>query len=334
MSPNAPDNTSRREVSIALGCTLLAAVCFGGIPAFLRHLRLYLDPWTVNAVRYSTAALFWLPFVLVMSRRGKAAHPAGKRSIWVAALVPTAFNLAGQVGWAWCPYYAKAATVGFGVRASFLFTIVFGLLIIPAERVLARRPLFIFGAVASLGGILLMYLQALAAGVEVAETAAADGGAVGMAIILGTAVFWGGYSVAVRHCLAGYPLRLAFGVICLYTAACLIALMLLFGDYGRLAELPVAQWGMMLFSAMSGIAFGHVLLYRGIHGLGPVTTSGITMVYPFVTFAVAAVFLGESLTGVQWLGGLAIVAGGLMLVKAKAQVLGGESTGVLPPPPD
>ena len=181
-----------QETTIAaLSC--VAAVCFFcSVPVMLRHLRLFLDPWTVNAVRYSTSALFWLPFVIVLSRR-QGRGPAGSpgSSVWRAALIPTVCNLFGQVGWAVAPYFVEAPTIGFVMRLSFLFTVVLGFLFIPAERLLARKPLFFVGAICSLVGVFVIYMTQL-----LAEEFTL-GKAVGLAILLWTAISWGAYAVSV-----------------------------------------------------------------------------------------------------------------------------------------
>ena len=46
----------------------------------------------------------------------------------------------------------------------------------------------------------------------------------------------------------------------------------------------------------------------------------MTMAGAFVTYALAVVSLGQTMTGLQLLGGLGVVGGGLALVRAKAQV--------------
>jgi drug/metabolite transporter (DMT)-like permease len=304
---------SRREMPVAVISCLAAVLCFGSIPVVLRHLATYADAWTVNAVRYSTAALFWLPFVVVLDRRFRRCRPAStRRSIWAAALVPTAWNVLGQTGFATCPYYVDATTIGFVIRVSFLFTVLLGLLLVPAERGLVRKPAFLVGAGVSLAGVFLMYAERLVGGGGASTT--------GLVLVMGTAFCWAGYAVSVRRFLAGYPLRLAFGVISLYTSASLIGLMLLFGRYQQLGSLFEREWLLVIGSAFVGIAFGHVLYYRGIHGIGPVVASGMTLIGPFWTYLLAAAFLGETMTGLQVLGGLAVVAGGLALVRARAQL--------------
>jgi len=291
-------------------------MCFSSVPVFLRHLTGYLDAWTVNAVRYGTAALFWLPFVLALTRSGHRAAPnPARRSVWLAALVPVTPNLIGQVGWAICPYYLDAPTIGFLIRTSFLFTALLGFLFIPAERPLARRPLFLLGAVLCMGGVFLMYVERLPAG-SFGEAKAW----IGLGVALGTALCWGGYAIGVRTFLRGYRLRLAFGVVSLYTAAGLVALVLMVGRYEQLARLPGREWVLLVGSAFLGIAFGHVLYYRGIHGIGPVVASGTMMAGAFWTYLLAVLFLGETMTRVQLLGGVGVVLGGLALVRARAEV--------------
>ena len=146
------------------------------------------------------------------------------------------------------------------------------------------------------------------------------GSIAGLAIIVVTAVAWGAYSVTVRYYMAGYSARQSFGVISLYTSAVLVILMLLFGNVGSLAGISLGLWGNLMLSALIGIAFGHVLYYRGIHRLGPVVASGMSLMTPFVTYLAAVFFLGERLNGLEWLGGAFVVGGGGLLVLARAQI--------------
>lgn len=310
----------RRQLTLGLLSAVGATVCFSIVPVFLRYFtdpEYHLDLWTVNAVRYTTAAVFWFPFVLVLGRRFKALDPPPvQRSVWVAAALPALVNLAGQIGWAAAPYFIDAPTIGFVIRTSFLFTIVLGFIFVPPERALAGMSLFYLGAAACLAGTVVMFVGRLGG-----EQSLSPKRLAGLGIIVWAALCWGGYAVSVRRLLTGYPFRLAFGVVSLYTAAAVVVLMLVFGDYPRLAGLPLKVWALLAVSGFIGIAMGHVLLYRGIHSIGPVITSGVQMAAPFVTCSAAAAFLvDETLTGPQLLGGIVVVVGGLLLVKAKAQV--------------
>lgn len=334
----------------AVVCLVAAMFGFGVIPIFLRHFADRLDPWTVNGIRYSVGAVFWLPFVLLLERRTGAGAPGEDRgasalsaeeaieeatmspgdnpgevlpppagtpdpqrpNVWRDALVPSVVNILGQVGFGVSPYFVMASTLGFVTRLSFLFTIMFGFAFLAEERRLAGKAWFWLGAAVSMAGVLMMFLEKLMGGGRESL--------IGLTIIVLTALAWGGYSVSVRQYMAPYPVRQSFGVISLYTSAALVLLMLLFGRVASLAQIDAGLWLNLMASALLGIAFGHVLYYRGIHRLGPVVSSGIMLATPFVTYLGAAVCLGERLSGMELAGGLAVVAGGALLVGARAQV--------------
>lgn len=314
MSTHLPDPSERPALRAAghRGSAIFylaaAALCYGTIPIFVRYFAAYLDAWTVNGVRYLVGSLIWLPAVLTLRRE----VPAGK-NVWRDALVPTAVNVVGQVGYGLAPYYNPASVIGFVARTSFLFTLLFGFTILPVERLLMRKPLFWLGVAACACGVPVMYWEGFAGAGKTTPT--------GLAVLLGSAVCWGAYGVSVRRWLSGYPARLSFGVISLYSSAALLVLMFLFGDVGRLASFGVANWAWIVLSGIIGIAMGHVLLFHAIHRLGPVVTEGGIMSTPFITYLGAALVLGERMTAMQWCGGLLLITGGALLVGAKRQLL-------------
>jgi len=291
---------------MAVLCLAVAVFCYGSVPLFLRYFSTKLDPWTVNGFRYSIAAIIWLPAVIFLSKK----VPCG-RSVWRDALVPAAINIGGQTLWALLPYKPfdnDASVTGFAVRSSFLFTILFGFCISRSERSLAGKKIFWIGVAASVVGLVLL---------SVASLKGRNSTPLGMFMIIVTAIFWGAYGVAVHSRMKSYSPVLSFGVISMYTAGSLIVCMLIRGSPGELAGLDGRNLLLLVLSAVFGIAISHVLLYRAIKDLGPVVTSGGTMVAPFVTVIGAMLFLNETMTAVQWAGGLLVVISGILLVMAK-----------------
>jgi len=286
-------------------CLTGSVLAFGSVPLFLRHFSSHLDAWTVNGVRYATAALIWLPVILVLQRRDPSL-----RRVWRAALPPAVVNFLGQVLWAFTPYYNEAPLIGFGIRMSFLFTLVFGLAILPDERALARVPVFWAGVATSLAGLALMYWVSL--GRQQSSSV------FGIALIAVTSVFWGLYAVLVKRCVGGYPARMSFGVISLYTATGVVALLFVRGDWGALGSLGVCNWGLLVASGVVGIAVSHVMLFRAIVRLGAIVTGGATLVTPLVTWLGGLLILGEHMSGGQLSGGLLLVCGAALLVSAQA----------------
>ncbi|MFW6161684.1 MAG: DMT family transporter [Planctomycetota bacterium] len=322
------DDEGRAIPLVCLGGVVLS---WGLVPVFIRYFTGFLDAWTVNVVRYSAGALFWLPYVVWFHRRLKThGGPRAGRSVWLAALVPTAVNAVGQTGYALSPYFVSASVIGFGLRMSFVFTLLFGFVFIAEERRLGRRPVFWLGAALCLGGVVLMFLDSLLEGGRASL--------IGMLLLVGTTFAWGGYAVSVRTWMAPYPIRLSFGVISLYTTAVLVVLALVMPE---IPAHPVADaspadgllwrarvlgrqspslWVALVGSGLLDIAFGHVMYYRGIHRFGPVVAGGVILVTPLVTYSAASLTLGETMAWTQWLGGALVLGGGGLLLVARSQL--------------
>ncbi len=312
-TPSSPRET-HGDALRAIPGLLLALSCMASVPLFLRYLTQFdtLDAWTVNAVRYGTVAGIWLPFAILRSRR----FPAERR-VWRDARGTALANLVGQICWAIGAYYNEAGVIAFVVRSSFLFSAVYSVALLPAERATVRRPRFWLGAAGVALGLVLLFGEALKSGKSSPK---------GLFILLVAAAAWGLYWVLVKRDLGGHDQRLCFAVNSIYTAGALIVAMFLFGDWPALAGVPPRLWGVLVVSAIVGLVFSHVLMYRTIQIVGPVVTSGSTCIQPFLTTLGAWFFLEEILLPTQWAGGCLLVGSSLLLLSLK---LGPQP--VLPP---
>ncbi len=300
------DSRRLRGPLLALSATI---VIWGTVPLILRHIARegVLDAWTVNGFRYVFTALFWLPYLIANRGELKA-----QRGVWRDAAVPAACHLLGQIGWGLAPYYNSASVINFVSRLSFLFALLLGLWLLPEERRLTRHPLFWTGALATVLGMLALFGGGMRAG----NTSPA-----GLLILVGTALAWAAYGVSVRRCMHRYTTRLGFGVVSLWVAPPLIALMFGLGDWTAVRQIDLSHWLMIAFTGCIGIALGHVLFYQGLRALGPVVTEGSLCLTPLLTALLSGLLLGEMLTRMQWAGGLVMVGGTLALLYAKSRQL-------------
>ncbi|MCL5885317.1 MAG: DMT family transporter [Deltaproteobacteria bacterium] len=281
-----------------------------------------LDCWVVNALRYSVAPVFWLPFIIARRRRnrpdsggfGAFSDLSVRSPIWVAAIVPAAINLVTQVVWGLVGKYAEAGMIGFAAKLAFPFTVVYSFLLFPDERRLAKMSAFWIGGSGSLIGLALLS----------AEKIGGYGGggttAFGYSLLLFMAVSWGGYPVTVKKYMSGYSSVLSFWVVSVYTTMFLMFLMFLFGDFSTFHVMDLRAWAILIGSSLIGIAFWHVLYYRSLKDVGAVVSDGVLMASPFLTIAGSAVLLGERLTALQFVGGVAVVGAGILLVVAHGRV--------------
>lgn len=277
-----------------------------------------LDCWVVNALRYSIAPVFWLPFIVARMRRSRSDSGGFvafsdlhiRSPIWIAAIAPAVINLVTQVVWGMVGKYAEASLIGFAAKLGFPLTVMYSFLLFPDERRLVKTSAFWIGGSGSLIGLVLLSAE------KIGGSGAGGTTAFGFFLLLFMAVSWGGYPVAVKKYMSGYSSVLSFWVISLYTTVGLIFLMFLFGDFSTFHVMDLHAWAVLIGSALIGIAFWHVLYYRSLKDVGAVVSDGVLMASPFLTIAGSAVLLGERLTTLQFVGGIAVVAAGILLAVA------------------
>lgn len=266
-----------------------------------------LDGWTTNGVRYPFASLL-LIFPLWYEYR----HGTVDRRIWITALVPTAFNVIAQVTWSWVPYYLDATRMGFFVRISVVFSILGGFVCFPEERRLMKQPFFWLGVIGCFVGITIMSLG----GEAIPEGASL----LGIMLALGCGASYGLYAVAVRYSLKGARPWVAFPVISFYTSSALLVFMFLKGEPGQLVNLSLPQWGLLLLSAAIGVGIAHTLYYMAIERLGVAVSSSTQMVAPFLTSYWSYLALGEMITLTQWIGGIILFLGGVIVILSQTWI--------------
>lgn len=295
----------KKKPSLAVPALMAAILFWGSIPLFLKYFTTYMDAWTVNGIRYMIGSLLLLPALWMPFR--PSARPV---NLWRNAMIPSLVNSLGQIGYALVPYFVTASVMGFGIRASFLFTLAGSLWLLPEERYLFFSPLFWAGGALCITGVITLFWGS-------AHQAAAS--IPGLMILLGDAAVWGFYGVTVRKYMRGYPPHHSFAAISIYTAGILAIPMLAFGRISALAHQAPQTLGLLVLSAVIGISCAHVLMYYVLGHLGAIIEGGAEMLAPFVTFGGAALLFGERLSAFQWTGGLGVIAGCALMIRAHSR---------------
>ncbi len=290
------------------GIVLIFVTLLGwsSVPLFLKYFTTYIDGWTANGWRYGISALFWSPLLIHGAARGRL--PKG---LWRAALVPSLFNFAAQMCFAWAPYYINPGLITFLLRLQIVFVALGAYLLFPGERALVRSAGYVSGVVLVMFGLLgLCFL-----GNEPPRGATAVGIALGMA----AGLLYGGYSLSVRYYMNEIRSATAFAAISSYTAAGVIPVMLLFarGHGAEAAQMTWGQLAMLTASAFAGIAITHVTYYAAIARLGVALAGGVILLQPFLTTTASSFLFDERLTSTQWLGGATAVAGAVVMLDAQ-----------------
>jgi drug/metabolite transporter (DMT)-like permease len=291
------------KATLALGITVL---CWSSVPLFLKFFTTYLDGWTTNGLRYPFAALLLLPFVISAARKGTLT-----RKVLIAAIIPSVINLIGQVLWAWAPYYVDPGLLSFTVRLSTVWS-VGAFFLFPDERALIRSWKFWAGTLLSLYGFFLI----ISAGRGLPQGAKLTG----IFISLACSVFWGAYGLSVRKYMHQVESKLAFGIISLYTGAGTLILMFLFGNFRAIASVPLPIFGLILLSALVGIATAHVLFYVAVKRIGVAIANTFNLLSAFLTAVLSSILFHELINGLQWVGGIVLVLGASFLILAQTKI--------------
>ncbi len=284
----------------------------------LRDLTRWTDGWTANGFRYTLAAVLYWPILI-------GAHFSGRLPprLLLLCLIPAAFALAGQILWGLAPYHLDASAIGFFIRFSLVWSIVGSMILFQDERRLLVNPAFYIGLLVAAGGFVLLSISRGAGAAAVTSS--------GVVVILFCSIFFGFYAVSVKYFLRDVNPLVGFGIVAQLVSIGTLGAMFVYGQPQSLAGLDVPAWITLVASSILGIAMGHFLLYVAVRRLGASIASGFQTVTPFLTAALASLWLSEQMSPTDWAAGVATVAGAFMLLLTRNRTTPVAIEGALEP---
>jgi drug/metabolite transporter (DMT)-like permease len=289
-------NYRKFDVPATLACTGVI-LCWSLGPIFIKLLTKYTDVWIQNLLRYAVSCLFWLPFLLSARKKGLI-----DKCIWRRALLPACANVIMQSCWAGAFYFIDPTFMNLIIKTTVIWIAVFSLILFPEERPLLKSIRFWAGAALSTAGVLGVIIFC-----EKGFTSKTT--LLGIIITLSAAIMWGVYTVSVKIAFKNIDSRYGFSVISIYTVAGLAVLAIVFGDIKDCTALGLKPWMYIIVSSLLSIAFSHVLYYFAIKRVGAIIPALSLLVVPFIVFLLSSRIFGESLTILQWVSGVALLAG-------------------------
>ena len=279
-------------------------LCWAAVPVLLRYLTHSVDAWTANGFRYPMAAVLYWPVLVIAWRSGHL-----NRQVIGRCIVPSFLALGGQVFWALAPYYLPAGAIGFLMRFSLVFALVGAVLVFPDEMKLLTLPSFYIGLVLCVIGFIVMAISKVQFDADVTL--------LGIGIMLLCSVFFGFYGISIRYFLRGIHPLVGFGIVSHAVSIGTLAAMFMVGHYEDLAVVTGRDWLVLIGSSVLGIALGHYFLYSAVARLGAAISSAAQTLIPFLTVLLASRFLGESMSSLEWIAGITMVAGAAALLYAQ-----------------
>jgi len=288
---------------LGIATILLTLAGWTSIPLFLTYFAKHIDPWTANGWRYALSSLIWAPvLVWVWHKRTTPAN------LWRAALWPSVFNAAAQVGFGVAPYFIKPGLMTFSLRFQIVFVAIAAAMMFPAERAVIRKPTFIAG--------LGMVLLGTFATILLSPKGLGGGTGWGVLLAISSGLLYAAYGLSVRKFMHGMNPIVAFAAVSQYTSLVLVVLMLMFGKQSGWAiwELSSANLWLVALSSIVGIGLGHTFYFFSISRLGLAVSAGVVQLQP-ITVSIASMFIfKEELTRTQWITGCIAISGAALML--------------------
>ncbi len=255
------------------------------------------EPLTYSAIRYSLAALVFLAIVLPLERSLRIE----RRDLPLVALA-IVLLFGNQLGFVFAIDLSTATTVALLFGTLPIFTALIARAVGIEE--LSRR--FWIAAALSFGGVAL---------VTAGSGESISGNVWGDILALIGAATWAGYSVALAPLMRRYsPFRLS-AIFLLGAAVALVAVGAPQLEDQSL-DLPAGVWLTFAYAVIGPLVITNLLWFTAIDRVGPSRASLFANLQPFLAAVIALLLLNESLSRLQFAGGL-LIAGGIVFSRGR-----------------
>lgn len=306
--------TPKTGATLAYVTLVTATLGWASTPICLRLLSGTFDPWTVSVYRYGAAFVPVLIVSLIYYRDDLRRLLSRPIPVVALGLMVTVM----QYTWTAGTYGAYATTAQLISKLSVVFTILFAFWLFHEERAVIRHPLFLFGTLLSIAGILAVLAKDGGSFAPVVDTAAL--------LLLASSLLWGIYAVWSKHLVADvHPVPL-FAIVAANVTGGSAIVAVFFGEPTAYAQITPGMWALTILSGMIPLGLCHPCYNFAQRHLGSSYCSTFILLSPLGTFAAAAIILPEErLQPVQFLGGALLLAGTFAATFAHRAVTAGQS---------
>ncbi len=276
-------------------------------PVFVRFMSGSYDPYTQSFIRYASAAVALVVYAGVYHRR-ELVRAFGR---WRTLLPMSLLMLGMQTAWMVAIYHTTATMAQLVTTLQAPLVILLSFVIFHEERGIIRSPAYLVGSFLCIIGVTAVFMHNEGASIHFRVDLA-------MLLLMIVSITWAVYAVWGRHTAKGLHPVAMFTVLSVYVSIGFIAVMCCFGEPKTLMS---AGLGMNFIAFISGvvcIAAAHCGFHYAQVRLGSAYCTSIQLGSPFITHVLAyALWSDEALSLIQWLGGILLIGGSLLVVHAR-----------------
>lgn len=309
---------SRAGYVVALALGLL---CWSTVPVFIRYLNEHLGNFTQNLYRYIAACVLLWVLSAALFRR----YLSFGRGL-IVLLGPMAVICVHQLLWVESIRLTSPTTASLLTQFQVVIVGLLAWVFFREERSTILSARFVGGtalALVGVGGFILTSGEAL------------KGSVGGCFVVLLTAAVWAVYTIVAKAAIRGMHPVVAFTWVCTGVLVFFLVTTPVFGEPGKVLEVPVGVQVALVVSGMIGIALAHLFFYTALSGLSAAVCGTSILVLPLLTGTWSYRVFKEKLSGVQVLFGVLLLVGaGLTLIRPKPSPSGPRPAPPVEGPPD
>ena len=276
-------------------------------PVFVRFMADSYDPYTQAFLRYASAAVTLCLYTFFAHRKELIKAIKHWRVLVPLSLVVTIMQLA----WTVAIYNTTATMAQLVTTLQAPFVILLSFLIFHDERKVIRSPRYLLGTLLCLIGVTGVFMREEGASLRFYIDFA-------LLLLIFVSIAWAVYAVWGRHTARKLHPVAMFTVISVYVSTGFIVTMLLFGDPRTLWTAGMRMNGIAFISGVICIAAAHCGFHYAQVRLGSAFCTSIQLLTPFITHVLALLFWpDEHLLWIQWAGGILLVAGSFLVIRAR-----------------
>lgn len=141
----------------------------------------------------------------------------------------------------------------------------------------------------------------------------------GVILLIAAEMGFAVYTIKAKALISRYSLYQVMFIVILFSFLPFLIISAKHFSFLKLSTISPFAWSGVVFTGIMGTCIGNIFWYRGIQDLGSTKTSIYANLPPIFGISASFVFLNETLTLLQILGGLVIMSGVILVNRKKAK---------------
>ncbi len=273
-----------------------AAIVWSWPNVMIRMLREDFDVFTQSFFRYVAASVFLFTVGLIFTRKHILHAAANIKILLIPALIMAVHQIFFTAG----IFMTSANVSSLMGRLNAVIIPLLSFIFYEDERRVVKNKYFLFGVFLALLGVLGVIL-----GKGSEEKIA--GFNIGF-VFLGT-LGWSIYAVYMKKVVRTIEPLSIIAFVSLLSIIFFLPVVLVFGDIHKVTQVSTGKMWILFGSGILGVGLGNVFYYHAIRYVGTSISSVFFLLLPFSISIIAFFVLGETLTVMQIISGIILIAG-------------------------